>query len=178
MRILAATGFVAVLSASVLAQQPATAQPATGQTATAKPAQPAPAQVPTDRASYMSAAELAAAIAKVPTDRPSSNVTVFRHNGFNVNIEQRNPVPQGASAHETQAELFYILDGSAVMLSGGTIPNATKNGTNLQGKTIEGGTRHPLAKGDWLIIPSGVPHQFVDIKGNITIMSLYLPNPK
>ena len=173
MRILATAGFVAMLSGSVFAQQPATTPPAT-----AKPAQPAPVQIPTDRASYMSAADLAAALAKVPTDRPSSNVTVFRHNGFNVNIEQRNPVTQGASAHETQAELFYILDGSAVMLSGGTIPNATKNGTNLQGKTIEGGTRHPLAKGDWLIIPSGVPHQFVDIKGNITIMSLYLPNPK
>jgi mannose-6-phosphate isomerase-like protein (cupin superfamily) len=178
MRIIAAAGFVAVLSTSVFAQQPAAPQPAAGKPATAKPDQPPPAQVPTDRASFMSAADLAATLAKIPTDRPSSTTTVFRHQGFNVNIEQRNPVAQGASTHEDRAELFYILDGSAVMLSGGTIPNATRNGANLQGKTIEGGVRQPLAKGDWLIVPSGIPHQFVDIKGNITIMSLYLPNPK
>jgi mannose-6-phosphate isomerase-like protein (cupin superfamily) len=173
MRILAVAVFVAACSTFAIAQQPAATPPTTE-----KPAQPAPVQVPADRASYMSAADLAAALAKVPTDRPSSNVTVFRHNGFNVNIEQRNPVAQGASTHEASAELFHILDGSAVMVTGGTIPNATRNGTNLQGKTIEGGTRQPLAKGDWLIIPAGVPHQFADIKGHITIMSLYLPNPK
>ena len=173
MRTFVAAGLVLMLVTSVVAQQAATPSPTTE-----KPAQAAPAQVPADRASYMSAADLAAALAKVPTDRPSSNVTVFRHNGFNVNIERRNPVAQGASVHEVSAELFHILDGSAVMVTGGTIPNATKNGTNLQGKTIEGGTRQPLNKGDWLIVPSGVPHQFVDIKGHITIMSLYLPNPK
>ncbi len=71
-----------------------------------------------------------------------------------------------------------MLDGTGVMVTGGTIPNATRNGTNLQGKTIEGGTRQPLSKGDWLLVPSGVPHQFVDIKGNLTIMSLYLPHQK
>lgn len=97
---------------------------------------------------------------------------------YNVNVEKRNPVAQGASAHDAVAELFHVLDGTGVMVTGGTIPNATRNGTNLQGKTIEGGTRQPLSKGDWLLVPSGVPHQFVDIKGNLTIMSLYLPHQK
>ena len=30
----------------------------------------------------------------------------------------------------------------------------------------------------WLMVPSGVPHQFVDIKSPITILSLHLPNVK
>lgn len=140
--------------------------------------QPANPEAPADRASYMSAADLAAAIANVPADRPSSNVRVFSLGPYNVNVEKRNPVAQGASAHEVVAELFHVLDGTGVIVTGGSIPNATKNGTNLQGKTIEGGTRQQLSKGDWVLVPSGVPHQFADIKGNLTIMSLYLPNSK
>ena len=140
--------------------------------------QPANPQAPADRASYMSAADLAAAIAKVPTDRPSSNVRVFSFGPYNVNVEKRNPVPQGASSHDVVAELFHVLDGSGVIVTGGTIPNGTKSGTNFQGKTIEGGTRQTLSRGDWVLVPPGVPHQFVDIKGSLTIMSLYLPNAK
>lgn len=157
MRILAAAGVLALLSSSAFAQQPANPQ------------------VPTDKASYMSAADLAAAIAKGPTDRPNSTTRIFSLAPYNVNVEKRQPVAQGASAHDATAELFHVLEGSGVMVTGGTIPNATRNGTNLQGKTIEGGTRQVLNKGDWLIVPVGVPHQFVDIKGSLTIMSLHLP---
>jgi hypothetical protein len=46
------------------------------------------------------------------------------------------------------------------------------------GKTIEGGVEQKFAKGDWLMVPSGVPHQFIDIKSPITILSLHLPNAK
>ena len=35
-----------------------------------------------------------------------------------------------------------------------------------------------IGKGDWLMVPSGVNHQFVDIKSPITILSLHLPNAK
>lgn len=160
MRILAAAGVLALLCSSAFAQQPANPQ------------------VPTDKASYMSAADLAAAIAKGPTDRPNSTTRIFSLAPYNVNVETRQPVAQGASAHDATAELFHVLEGSGVMVTGGTIPNATRNGTNLQGKTIEGGTRQALNKGDWLIVPVGVPHQFVDIKGNLTIMSLHLPSVK
>ena len=103
---------------------------------------------------------------------------MFSFGPYNVNVEKRNPVAQGASAHDVTAELFHVLDGSGVIVTGGTIANATRSGTNVQGKTIDGGTRQALSKGDWVIVPSGVPHQFVDIKGNLTVMSLYLPNSK
>src|SRR5262245_17374146 len=136
MRILFAAGALMVMAGPAFAQQPANPQ------------------APADRASYMSAADVAAAIAKAPADRPTANVRVFSLGPYNVNVEKRNPVAQGASAHEVVAELFHILDGSGVMVTGGTIPNATKNGTNLQGKSIDGGTRQTVAKGDWLLVPS------------------------
>lgn len=138
----------------------------------------APAPPPTDRtkATQFTAAELQAALAMLPTDRPSSAARVFSLAPYNVNVERRMPQPQGASLHEAQAELFYVIDGSATMVTGGKLVGEKRNGTNLQGTGIENGTRHPLNKGDFLIVPSGVPHQFVDIKAPVQVMSIYLPN--
>lgn len=124
---------------------------------------------PTDRtkASYMSAAEVQAAIAKLPPDRANSSVRVFSLPPYNVNIEHRQPMAQSASVHADEDELFYILDGSASMLTGGKM--------SAEGKTIEGGVTQKFGKGDWIMVPSGVPHQFVDIKSAITLLSLHLP---
>ena len=138
------------------------------------------APAPTDRnkATHFPAAELQAALAKLPSDRPASSVRVFSLDPYNVGVEQRQPVPQGASLHEAQAELFYVIDGSATMITGGTIPDGKRNGTNIQGTSIDGGTRIVFNTGDFIMVPSGVPHQFVDIKTPVRVMSMYLPNPK
>jgi len=139
------------------------------------PTQPPP---PTDRtkATRFSAEELRAALGKLPTDRPSSAVRVFSLAPYNVNVEQRQPRAQGASLHEAQAELFYVIEGSATLLTGGTLTNPTRTGTNQAGPGIDNGVRTPFSKGDFLIVPSGVPHQFVDISAPVHLMSIYLPN--
>lgn len=140
----------------------------------------AQAPAPTDRtkATHFTAADLQAALAKLPTDRPASSVRVFSLAPYNVAVERRLAQPQGASLHEAQAELFYVIDGSATMLTGGTLIAPTRNGSNLQGTGIDGGTRNVFNKGDFIIVPSGVPHQFVDITAPVQVMSMYLPNPK
>ena len=134
---------------------------------------------PTDRtkATHFSAADLQAALAKLPTDRPASSVRVFSLAPYNVNVERRLPQAQGASLHDAQAEFFYVIDGTATMLTGGKLVNPTRNGTNQSATTIDGGVRQVLNKGDFFIVPSGVPHQFVDLTGPVQVMSIYLPNP-
>ena len=63
--------------------------------------------------------------------------------------------------------------------TGGTIVEPTRNGMNVTGKAIEGGARQKLAKGDFLIVPAGVPHMFADISpAGITVMQLYLAKAK
>jgi quercetin dioxygenase-like cupin family protein len=64
------------------------------------------------------------------------------------------------------------------MLTGGKLVGETRNGTNLAGKGIEGGTSQKFSKGDFLIVPSGVAHQFVDVKSPVVVMSMYLPDAK
>jgi mannose-6-phosphate isomerase-like protein (cupin superfamily) len=155
--------------------------PVSGPSSAQPPAQaPAPTQPPppTDRtkATRFSAEELRAALAKLPTDRPSAVVRVFSLAPYNVNVEQRQPRAQGASLHEAQAELFYVIEGSATLLTGGTLTSPTRTGTNQAGPGIDNGVRTPFSKGDFLIVPSGVPHQFVDIGAPIHLLSIYLPN--
>ena len=140
-------------------------------------AQTAPAPTDRTKASVYSAADLAAAIAKLSDERPSSAVRVFTLAPYNVSVERRLPRPQGASLHETQAELFYVIEGSATLLTGGSLVSPTRNGTNMSATAIEGGVRQTFGKGDFLLVPSGIPHQFVDIKAPVQLMSIYLPNP-
>ena len=72
-----------------------------------------PSPTPTDRtrASHFTAADLRAALDKLPADRPASSVRVFTLDPYSVGVEQRQAMPQGASLHEAQAELFYVIDG-------------------------------------------------------------------
>lgn len=139
----------------------------------------AQAPAPTDRgkATHFRAADLQSALAKLATDRPAASVRVFTLDPYSVAVEQRQPLTQGAASHADRAELFYVIDGTGTMLTGGTIGDGKVNGVNTQGTAISGGTRIEFAKGDFIMVPSGVPHQFVDLKSAVQVMSLYLPNP-
>lgn len=140
----------------------------------------APAPAPTDRAraTHYPAAELKAALAKLPADRAAASVRVFTLDPYTVAVEQRQPRQQGAASHSDRAELFYVIEGSGTMLTGGTIADGKQSGTNLQGSTISNGTRIAFGPGDFIMVPSGVPHQFVDLTTPVRVMSMYLPNAK
>ncbi|HEX7282973.1 MAG TPA: cupin domain-containing protein [Vicinamibacterales bacterium] len=140
----------------------------------------AQAPAPTDRtkATHYPAADLKAALGKLPTDRPAASVRVFSLDPYNVAVEQRQPREQGAASHSDRAELFYVIEGSGTMLTGGTIADGKQNGVNTQGTTISNGTRINFNPGDFIMVPSGVPHQFVDLKVPVRVMSLYLPDTK
>jgi quercetin dioxygenase-like cupin family protein len=138
-----------------------------------------PAQTDTTNATQMTAAELNAAIAKLGNDRPSASVRVFSIAPYTVNVEHRTNQPQTASIHEADAELFYVIDGSVTFMTGGKLVGETRNGSNLSGKSTEGGTPHKLSKGDFIIVPAGVAHWFSQYDTPSTnIISMHLPMPK
>jgi mannose-6-phosphate isomerase-like protein (cupin superfamily) len=152
--------------AYVLAAGSASAQPVVAQTS------------PPDltKAAYVSAADLAVLIAKQPADRNGTINRLLQFPPYAVNIEHRVPVAQSASVHETEAEMFYVLDGAATLVTGGTLIEPTRTGANLAStKGVEGGVAQKLGKGDFVMVPAGVPHWFKDIQGSITQISLHLP---
>ena len=160
MRVLAALCVFALLSGSASAQQPAAQNPPPDLT----------------KAAYVAAADLAAMVAKQPADRNGTINRLLQFPPYAVNIEHRVPVAQSASVHETEAELFYIIDGAATIVTGGKLIEPTRTGANLSSaKGVEGGVAQKLSKGDFVMVPAGVPHWFTDIQGSITQMALHLP---
>src|SRR5689334_7258193 len=87
----------------------------------------------------ITAADFAAIVARQPKDK-NGNQTFLQLAPYNVNMEHRVNVPQNASIHDKEAELFYVVGGGGTIVTGGTLTNPTKNGDNSTGSGIQGGT--------------------------------------
>jgi mannose-6-phosphate isomerase-like protein (cupin superfamily) len=140
----------------------------------------ASAQQPATGRTMVSAADVAALIAKAKVDRKENQAllaqSMIRLDSYNVSLEYRAAVAN-AAVHETEAELFFVVDGSATLVTGGKLKNETRtNAANLSGSGIEGGLSRKVAKGDFIMVPEGTPHWFSAIDGTVVLMSLHLPH--
>jgi mannose-6-phosphate isomerase-like protein (cupin superfamily) len=139
-----------------------------------------PAPNPAASRTMVSAADVAAMMAKAKAERKPDQAnlaqSMIQLAPYNVSLEYRAAVGPPA-VHDTEAELFYVVDGSATLVTGGKLTaDATRNGANLTGKGIEGGTSRKVAKGDFIMVPETVPHWFSAIDGTVVLMSLHLPH--
>ncbi|MDE3187213.1 MAG: hypothetical protein KGM96_06780 [Acidobacteriota bacterium] len=68
----------------------------------------------------------------------------------------------GAEEHQNFADIFYILDGRATLLTGGEVVDS-KTGTpgEIRGTSVKGGSAQELRTGDVVHIPAGMPHQML-----------------
>jgi mannose-6-phosphate isomerase-like protein (cupin superfamily) len=71
-----------------------------------------------------------------------------------------------AEVHENFADLFYVLDGSAALVTGGVVAGAVSAGLGeMRGASVEGGVRQQLRTGDVAHVPAGLPHQMLVAAG-------------
>lgn len=72
----------------------------------------------------------------------------------------------GGELHQNFADIFFILDGHASLLTGGSIADEKTTGPGeIRGKSVEGGSRQELKAGDVVHIPAGMPHQMLLAEG-------------
>ena len=72
-----------------------------------------------------------------------------------------------AELHEKFADFYVVVDGSATLVSGGTILNGAPSAPGeVRGDSVEGGKEMKLKKGDIVHIPANIPHQLVLAKGD------------
>lgn len=141
--------------------------------------QPAPQSSDSPTKTFTSASDVTALIAKSKSERKPNQPTVAQPmlelNGYNGHMEYRASVGN-AAVHEKEAELFYVIDGSATLTTGGKLVNEKRtDAANLAGSAIEGGTPRNIAKGDWILVPENTPHQFGPINGAIILFSMHVP---
>jgi len=76
----------------------------------------------------------------------------------------RRSTPGQAEIHTRDTDVVYVLDGEATLTTGGHAVEAKTTGPDeLRGVSIDGGETRSLVKGDVVVIPAGVPHQFVKV---------------
>jgi mannose-6-phosphate isomerase-like protein (cupin superfamily) len=68
----------------------------------------------------------------------------------------------GGELHQNYADLFYILDGGATLMTGGELvdPKTIASG-EIRGASVKGGVGQEVKAGDVVHIPAGTPHQML-----------------
>jgi glc operon protein GlcG len=76
----------------------------------------------------------------------------------------RRENPGQAEIHTKDTDVIYVLDGSATFITGGDAVDAKETAANeLRGSSIRNGETRQIAKGDVIVVPNGVPHQFLKV---------------
>jgi mannose-6-phosphate isomerase-like protein (cupin superfamily) len=131
---------------------------------------------------FASAGDVTALIANAKKERkpdqPNFVQPILRLAPYNANLEYRVAgVNAPASVHEKEAEMFFVIEGSGTLVTGGKLKEERRtNPENLSGTGIDGGARKRVAKGDFVMVPEGVPHWFGEIDGALVLMSIHVPH--
>jgi mannose-6-phosphate isomerase-like protein (cupin superfamily) len=131
---------------------------------------------------FASAADVSGMIAKAKAERkadqPNFVQPILTLAPYTANLEHRvGGVNAPASVHEREAEMFYVIDGSGTLVTGGKLKDERRtNADNLTGTGIDGGSSRRVAKGDFVMVPENTPHWFNSIDGTLVLMSLHLPH--
>jgi mannose-6-phosphate isomerase-like protein (cupin superfamily) len=125
-----------------------------------------------------SSADVQGVVAKLKaahTNQPLQSARLFQLAPYNVNIEYRT-AGANAAIHETEAEFFYVIDGAGTFVTGGHLVDPQRtNPQNLSAKQIADGTTAHVSKGDFMLVPEGVPHQVTAVDSPLVFMTVHLP---
>ena len=90
----------------------------------------------------------------------------------------RRTGPGQVEVHVKETDIFYIVEGEATFVTGGTMIGGKESRPNqLLGTDIQGGVVHHLKKGDYIAIPAGTPHWFKEIPQSINYYMVKVVKP-
>lgn len=76
----------------------------------------------------------------------------------------RREKPGQAEIHTKDTDVIYVLDGSATFVTGGKALDTKEIAADeFRGSSIRDGETREIAKGDVIVVPNGVPHQFLRV---------------
>ena len=91
---------------------------------------------------------------------------------FTVSGNHRN-VPGQVEVHDHETDIFYVTDGEATLVTGGTMIGGKETAAGQhRGTDIQGGQTQRLKKGDVVTIPAGVPHWFKDVSPSVSYLTV------
>lgn len=132
-----------------------------------------------DLKAFASSADVQALIAKAKSERKDGQTTVIEKilnfAPYSANLEYR-AIAGAAAVHEKDAEMFYVIEGAATLVTGGKLVGETRtNAANLSGTSIQDGETKKIAKGDFFVVPEGTPHQISAVESTLVLMTVKMP---
>jgi mannose-6-phosphate isomerase-like protein (cupin superfamily) len=80
----------------------------------------------------------------------------------------RKTEPGQVEVHAKDTDIFYVLEGSATFITGGTVVDGkTTAQDEIRGTSIRDGKPQKIGKGDVIIVPNGVPHWIQQVEGTL-----------
>ena len=105
-------------------------------------------------------------IRKAPLNMGEQEINLIERTPDHAGILLRRTLPGKAEVHETETDVWYVIDGGCVLVTGGTLINAKQESPGqIRGSGISGGDERKIGKGDFIRIPTGVPHWVKKIEG-------------
>ena len=134
------------------------------------------------KATVITAADITAAIGRLPATGVSANGTFVERAdasasklAYRIAVDRRR-TPQNANAHATEAEVWAVVDGSGTVTTGGKMIETRKDG-KVVSRVIEGGVSAKVTKGDFVVIPEGVPHYITEANPHVIFVAIEFPRP-
>jgi beta-alanine degradation protein BauB len=99
----------------------------------------------------------------------------------------RRTTPGRAELHKLAVDIWYVVEGSGTLVTGGTLAGKIENAPRdvkwdttggageLRGTGISGGEERHMATGDFVAIPAGTPHWLSKIDGEFIYLLIKVP---
>jgi uncharacterized protein GlcG (DUF336 family) len=137
--------------------------------AIARAAVAAVAQLSAEPVKAASVATLTASTVKAGFARGS---VLLDRGDYQVHASRRD-APGKAEVHQIDTDVFYVLEGTATLVTGGKVPDlATTAPHELRGSRIDGGDVRTIGPGDVVVVPNGTPHWFRDVKAPVLYLAV------
>jgi quercetin dioxygenase-like cupin family protein len=95
----------------------------------------------------------------------AKGAVVFGGSDSNYQVHaSRRDQPGQAEVHGKYSDVIYVLQGNATFITGGeAVDGKTVAPDEIRANSIRGGDTRKISQGDLIIVPRGVPHQFVEV---------------
>lgn len=156
-----------------------------------------PLTTPEHQATAISSSEMATELQRNNTGALADSVLrvlpIESKYNVGVSVVRRSQVdgktPPDAIVHDAITEVYQIIEGQGVLVTGGTLESPTPFpndgpivrqiiGPSASGKKILGGTRHNVGPGDIVVIPPHTAHGFAEISTKRIVYTLIRIDPQ
>lgn len=95
----------------------------------------------------------------------SSGATLGDYGSHAIKLSVRS-ASGGAEVHAHYDDVFVVTEGTATLVTGGTVLDAkTGEDGETKGTSIQNGTSQAIVKGDVIHVPAGTPHRLIITPG-------------